>query len=107
MTAKYGLKAETIIAIQQVLAEFAQVQQAIIYGSRAKGNYKPGSDIDLTLVAAPKGQLNLSTQYQIEEALEELMLPYQFDLSILETIESKNLLGHIERVGQVFYERTR
>ncbi|WP_299734728.1 hypothetical protein [uncultured Endozoicomonas sp.] len=42
----------------------------------------------------------------VEEALEKLMLPYEFDLSILETIETKNLPGHIERVGKVVYERT-
>ncbi|WP_448215750.1 nucleotidyltransferase domain-containing protein [Endozoicomonas sp. 2B-B] len=105
MTDRFGLKEETISEIQQVLANFPQVGKAIIYGSRAKGTFKTGSDIDLTLVADKKKQLDLTVQYQIEEALEELLLPYQFDLSILETIENPNLLNHIKQVGQVFYAR--
>ena len=49
MEMKFGLKDITIQKIQQVLAAFPQVEEAILYGSRAKGNYKDGSDIDLTL----------------------------------------------------------
>lgn len=105
MTDRFGLKEETISEIQQVFSTFPQVGKAIIYSSRAKGTFKTGSDIDLTLVVGKKKQLDLTVQYQIEEALEELMLPYQFDLSILETIENPNLLDHIKQVGQVFYER--
>lgn len=104
MTDKFGLKEQTIADIQQVFAAFPQIGQAIIYGSRAKGTFKNGSDIDLTLIAGKEGSLDLTTQYKIEEALEALMLPYQFDLSILETIENSNLLNHINRVGQVFYQ---
>ena len=49
LAARTGLPAQAITAIQQVLAACPAVEQALLYGSRAKGNYKRGSDIDLTL----------------------------------------------------------
>ena len=103
MADKFGLKEQTTGAIQKVFAAFPQIGQVIIYGSRATGTYKPGSDIDLTLIAGKDCKLDLTLQFRIEEALEELMLPYQFDVSILKTIDNPNLLDHIKRVGQVFY----
>jgi len=48
---KYGLQASTIQKICAALAEFPQVEKAVLYGSRAKGNYRNGSDIDLTICA--------------------------------------------------------
>lgn len=101
---KFGLKASIICAIQTVFADFPQVDKVIVYGSRAKGTHKTGSDIDLTLIGSKQGKLDLTLQFRIEEALEELMLPYQFDVSILESIENPNLRDHIKRVGQVFYQ---
>ena len=71
-----------------------------MYGSRAKGNYRPGSDIDLTL----KGRgINLEQLNAISNDLDDLLLPYTFDLSIFHHITNRELLGHIERVGKVFY----
>lgn len=99
---RFGLTEPVIIKIQECFLHFPQVQTAILYGSRAKGTYKEGSDIDLTL----KGeQINLKLIQQIETELDELLLPYQFDLSSYRQIDNKDLLEHIERVGQVFYER--
>lgn len=86
-----------------MFAGFPQVDKVIVYGSRAKGTHKPGSDIDLTLIGSKQGKLDLTLQFRIEEALEELMLTYQFDVSILDSIENPNLRDHIKRVGQVFY----
>ena len=99
---KYGLEDSTIQKIQDVFSAFRQVEKVVLYGSRAKGNYKPGSDIDLTL----KGQnINLSVMNQIGLLLDDLLLPYTFDLSVFEHIKDPNLLEHIERIGIVFYER--
>ena len=72
-----------------------------MYGSRAKGNYKPGSDIDLTL----KGkELNLKLLNKISLELDDLLLPYTFDLSIYHHIKQPDLIDHIVRVGKVFYK---
>lgn len=85
-----------------MLARYEQVEEVVIYGSRAKGNYKPGSDIDLTL----KGRgLDLKILNKISLDLDDLLLPYTFDLSIFSHIVNPEFLDHIERVGQVFYCR--
>ena len=47
---KFGLKESVVKDIENILSDFSQVKTVIIYGSRAKGNYKPGSDIDLTFI---------------------------------------------------------
>lgn len=98
---KYGLKQETIDAINGVFARYPQVKEVILYGSRAKGNYHNGSDIDLTVVG---DELDLNTQYSIEHVLDDLLLPYKIDLSIRDNIENPELLDHIARVGQLFYK---
>lgn len=98
----YGLNTPTIEAIQEVFAHQTGVEKAIIYGSRAKGNYKTGSDIDLTLVAPALGLREL---LEIENELDDLLLPYKIDLSLCHQIENRELLEHIERVGVVFYEK--
>ena len=98
----YGLKETTIDSIQGVFGKYPQVEKAILYGSRAKGNYRNGSDIDLTLIGSA---LDLSLLFKIESALDHLLLPYKIDLSALHQIENQELLDHIGRVGVVFYEK--
>ena len=101
--ARFGLTEPTIEKIGGVLAQHPQVEQAVLYGSRANGNYKNGSDIDLTLTG---GRLDGRIGGQIDEELDDLLLPYEFDLSVLSEITHADLLDHIRRVGVVFYERT-
>jgi len=98
----YGLKKLTITSICGVLARHPLVEKALLYGSRAMGNFKPGSDIDLTLLGASLTSQELGV---IEEELDDLLLPYQIDLSIFHRIENMKLREHIERVGVVFYRR--
>ena len=99
---KYGLREDLIQKIQNIFEAFPQVNKAILYGSRAKGNFKPGSDIDITL----KGDgLNLSMLNKISLQLDELYLPYTFDLSVFNHIDNKELVEHIDRVGIEFYSR--
>lgn len=96
----YGLSTETVSAIQNILRGYPDLERAVIYGSRAKGNYRPGSDIDLVLEG---DTLNLTTLQKIESKLDELLLPYKFDLSLLKQIKNPDLLDHIQRIGQIFY----
>jgi predicted nucleotidyltransferase len=100
---KFGLNHKVISSIHKVLARFSEVDKVIIYGSRAKGNYKTGSDIDLTLCG--NAQLNLQTMFQIIEDLDELMLPYSFDISIFDQISDSEVIEHINRVGKIFYQK--
>jgi uncharacterized protein len=100
----YGLKQQTIESIRAVLARHPVVDEATLYGSRAKGNFKPGSDIDLTLFG---DALTSAILGDIAEELDDLLLPYQIDLSIFAQIANDDLREHIDRVGVVFYQRTR
>jgi predicted nucleotidyltransferase len=99
---KFGLKEETIHKINSVFEKIPEVHEAIIYGSRAKGNHKIGSDIDLTL----KGE-NLTSNIlsKIANEIDELNTPYLFDISIFEKLNSPDLEEHINRVGQIFYSK--
>jgi predicted nucleotidyltransferase len=97
-----GLKPRTIQAIQGVFARHPQVEKAILYGSRAKGNYRPGSDIDLALEGK---DLTLTLLFAIENELDDLLLPYKMDISILHKIENPDLIDHIRRVGIIFYQK--
>lgn len=98
---RYGLKEQTIESICGVFAHHPLVEKAMLYGSRAMGNFKPGSDIDLTLFGASLTSLELGL---IDEELDDLLLPYQIDLSIFHRIENLDLREHIERVGIFFYQ---
>ena len=99
---RFGLKENITKSIENILTDFPQVEAVIIYGSRAKENYRPGSDIDLTF----KGDnLNLEILNKISLQIDDLLLPYTFDLSVFNHIDNDDLLDHIERVGKVFYQR--
>ncbi len=97
-----GLSRADIESIQKVLQRHPKIEKVILYGSRAKGTFKPGSDIDLTLVAVDS---ELSELLQIENELDDLNLPYKIDLSLFHKIENSNLIDHILRVGKIFYKR--
>jgi len=98
----YGLGPEVIKKINFVFQGFEEVEAVILYGSRAKGNFKPGSDIDLTL----KGKnIDLHLLNKICLELDDLLLPYIFDVSIFHQISNSDLINHILRVGKSFYSK--
>jgi uncharacterized protein len=97
---KFGLEDLDIQKIQSVFTQFPEIQKVIIYGSRAKGNFKMGSDIDLTIVGE---NLSFSLLLSIRGVLDDLNLPYLFDVSIFTSLENLSLIEHINRVGQEFY----
>ncbi len=98
-----GLSASVIEKISGVFAGHPAIAKVILYGSRAKGGFRAGSDIDLTVV---ESTIDLSELLLVENEIDDLMLPYKVDLSIFEKIENENLRDHINRVGQVFYIRS-
>ncbi len=99
----FGLSDKTLSTVRSILASCKEVEQAVLYGSRAKGNYKSGSDIDLTLIG-PK--LSPRMLADLTGKLEDSAIPYRVDLSLKGNIDNPNLLEHIERVGLVLYEST-
>ena len=98
---RIGLEDNTIEKINTVFCQYANIEQVILYGSRAKGNFKRGSDIDLTIVS-DSNQISFSDLAKAENQLDDLMLPYKIDLSLMKQISNPKL---IDRVGIIFYQR--
>lgn len=98
----YGLADDVIERIRQVLATHPEVERAILYGSRAKGTFRAGSDIDLSLEGET---LTVSQMLAIENELDDLLLPHKIDLSLVSHIDDPDLRAHLARVGQVFYDQ--
>jgi predicted nucleotidyltransferase len=98
----FGLPSMTVGKIRSVFALHPQIEKAVLYGSRAKGSYKIGSDIDLTLYGEGLGFDELLV---IMSELDDLLLPYTIDLSIFATLDHAGLRDHIQRVGVPFYDR--
>lgn len=99
---KFGIKEETIAKITSVFEKYPEVEEVVIYGSRAKGNYREGSDIDLTIKGSKMKDGILS---KINCEIDELNTPYLFDISIIHQLHSPDLEEHILRVGKVFYRK--
>lgn len=99
---KIGLKSRTTDEFNKVFACYPEIEKVILYGSRAKGNFKEGSDIDLVLVAP---QFTLTKLNKLENQLDDLLLPWKIDMALYRHIDNPELLSHIERVGIVFFEK--
>ena len=99
---RYGLNSKHVNAINTIFKDYPEVEKAILYGSRAKGNYRKGSDIDLTLTGK---NLTISKQFSIAVKLDDLLLPHKIDLSIYHKIDNQELIDHINKVGVIFYKR--
>jgi predicted nucleotidyltransferase len=91
----YGISQNALDKIKAVLFSMQGVEQAVLYGSRAKGNYKEGSDIDLTV----KGNLTYDDLVKMSVNLDDLNLPWKIDISLYSQIKNKDLLDHIDRAG--------
>lgn len=100
---RFGLKESVIQQIGAVFARHPQVEKAVLYGSRAKGTYRNGSDIDLALEGGEA--LTLDVLYGIMDEIEDLLLPYSFDLSIFSGITDPDVIEHIRRGGVILYEK--
>jgi type I restriction enzyme S subunit len=99
---RFGLKDSEISKIKTILAGFSDIDEAIIYGSRAKGNFKPYSDVDIALEGK---NLTLNSKWKIEEKIDDLLLPYKTDIVIRSMISNDDLRAHIDRVGIKFYRK--
>lgn len=95
-----GLSEQDIQSIREAFRRFPKIREAILYGSRAKGSCRPGSDIDLTLIG---DQISHQELLDIELALDDLLLPYKIDLSLHHQLDNPQLIDHIARVGKSLY----
>ena len=100
---KTGLKEDTIEKILQVFNLFPKIEKAILYGSRATGTYKNGSDIDICITGK---NLDSAIILKLDNDLDDLFLPYTFDLSLYDKLDNPNFKDHIDRVGLLFYSKS-
>ena len=98
----YGLKDIELEKLSKVFAANERIERVVLYGSRAKGNYKPFSDVDITLEGAELTHTDLN---RISLVIDDLLLPYQFDISIFHTLKNEALIDHIRRMGITIYEK--
>lgn len=94
-----GLSIMLIEQLKNIFSMFSSIQQVKLYGSRAKGTYRTGSDIDLALT----GDLSHQDLMKIAELIDELYTPYTYDLALLSEIKNVSLIEHINRIGLVIY----
>jgi predicted nucleotidyltransferase len=97
-----GLNSKYIRDINTVFTKYEQVERIILYGSRAMGTYNERSDIDLVAVGK---NIDRFIIIRIKDKLDELNIPYFIDLQDYKTIDNKNLIEHINRVGIEFYKK--
>jgi uncharacterized protein len=96
----FGLSPSSVSTIHRVFSNYPEIDGAVIFGSRAKGNFREGSDIDIAL----SGSRELAQKMlRMKQDFDESTLPYYVDLVYLPDIKQTELLEHIHRIGQRFY----
>lgn len=101
----YGLLDRDIKYIIKALEQHDEIEKAIIFGSRAMGNYKKGSDVDIAIIGE---SVNRSIIYKLDDCLNEVYpLPYFFDIIQYNAITNENLINHIDNEGKVIYTKNK
>ncbi|HNW51264.1 MAG TPA: nucleotidyltransferase domain-containing protein [Prolixibacteraceae bacterium] len=99
---EYGIEKSDWQNVIRVFNNNQHIEKAILFGSRAKGTYHEGSDIDIALQGS---NLAVNDILDLTNEMEALNLPYKFDLIIYHRIKEPNLADHINRIGKVIFER--
>ena len=101
----HGLKERDIENINKASRTFPEIEEVILFGSRAKGIHKNASDVDLAIKG--KSITDKTTKRLSSKLNEELPLPYFIDIVHYESIRNKALIEHIDRVGEVIYSKNK
>lgn len=97
----FGLSQQNIDALCSILSHVPSVHEAIIYGSRARGDYRPQSDIDLALLGESISSRDLTKMFFM---IDDLLLPYTVDLCVLSEVRNEKLVHNIQNEGKVLYK---
>ena len=99
---KFGLSESVIEELQEGFKRHTNIEKVLIFGSRSKGNYRAGSDIDLAVIGK---DLDYNQLLDIMCDIEDLELLYSVDLLDYQKKKGTPIGDHIERVGQIFFSR--
>ena len=102
MSYHFGLAEEDIQKINSVFLKYTEITKVVIYGSRAKGDFKASSSIDLSIFTDKK---DISFLSKVSKEINDLGLPYKTDMSINSLLENESLKNHIKLIGQSFFQR--
>ncbi|NCD42765.1 MAG: nucleotidyltransferase domain-containing protein [Bacteroidia bacterium] len=94
------IEADVLQKLNTVFGRYPNIAKVKLYGSRAKGSFRNGSDIDLALIGSEVDHRQL---VRISRELDDLMLPYSFDITNYSTISNVALKDHIDRMGKVLF----
>ena len=97
----YGLPDRTLETLHSIFRKYPGIKQAVLYGSRAKGKYRRGSDIDLSLKA--DDTFTRTDLLHVAGDFDDSDMPYFVDVSIYDKLSNPDLKAHIDRVGKVLY----
>ena len=101
---KYGLSDRTLDTLDSIFQKYPGIRQAILYGSRAKGKYHRGSDIDLSFKT--DNSFTRTELLRIAGDFDDSDMPYFVDVSIYDKLSNPDLKDHIDRVGKLLYPRS-
>jgi len=99
----HGLADRTMDTIVSICAKYPGIKQAVLYGSRAKGKYRTGSDIDLSFMA--DDNFTRTDLLRIANDFDDSDIPYFVDVSVYEDLSNHDLKAHIDRVGKILYRK--
>lgn len=99
---KFGLSLRDLECIHSILNKYTNISKVVLFGSRAKGNFKSGSDIDLAVMDS---DIPEETLIKILNDFKESDLPYFVDLVSFQSLQQNELKDHISRVGVLFYQK--
>ncbi|BEP30305.1 nucleotidyltransferase domain-containing protein [Helicovermis profundi] len=99
----YGLLKRDLDYIIKSVSKYSEIEEVIIFGSRAMGNFKKASDIDLAL----KGDLvDRNILRRVNEDLNEVYpIPYFLDIINYQDISNEKLKTHIDDVGKSIWHK--
>ena len=99
---EFGLPDRTLKTLNSIFCKYPGIRQVILYGSRAKGNHREGSDIDISLKL--EDEFDFTSLLRIAGELDDSDIPYLVDVSVYADLSNKDLKAHIDRVGKVLYK---
>ncbi len=99
---KYGLTNKQFKLIEDTIISFSEIEKVLIFGSRAENNFKPSSDIDLAIFGK---DINNDVVNKLSSQLDDLPLPFMFDIINFKNISNLSLQHKIDVQGKLFFER--
>jgi predicted nucleotidyltransferase len=97
---QFGLPDDVLPRVIAVLSGNRKIRRITLYGSRAMGKSRNGSDIDLCLDGDP---LSLKDLAELEAGIDDLLLPWKVYITVRQQIDNPDLIAHIERIGVILF----